>query len=300
MAFSLLNNPLIIIMLYKKCIYVAAVAAAITISTSCSSVKKSSATGYAKGRVVFFDDFSGTQLNRNKWTPEVPGFNGNNELQTYVDSSSVMYLEDGLLVLKPKYLPKFKNVEGREYDFISARINTRGKFDFTYGTAEARIKVTAGEGLWPAWWMLGNGTWPDAGEIDIMEYVGEPDWISAAVHGPGYSGETPFVNRLYFDKEHDATQWHVYAVDWSPEGLVFKYDGVPMFRVTRKMAEHYGKWIFDNNQYLILNYALGGGYPAKINGIKQPYYGLPESSVNMVKNGQAKMWVDWVKVTKTR
>ena len=228
----------------------------------------------------------------------MPGFNGNNELQTYVDSSSVMYLEDGMLVLRPKYLPKFKNAEGREYDFISARINTRDKFDFTYGTAEARIKVTAGEGLWPAWWMLGNGAWPQTGEIDIMEYVGETDWISAAVHGPGYSGETPFVNRLYFDKEHDATQWHVYAVEWTPESLVFKYDGAPMFRVTRKMAEYYGKWVFNGKQYLILNYALGGGYPAKINGVKQPYYGLPQSSVDMVKNSRAKMLVDWVKVTK--
>ena len=281
-----------------KCTCVAALLAVTALGMSCSSVNKNSSGGSAKAEVVFFDDFLGSKLNRDHWTPEVPGFNGNNELQTYVDSSSVLYLEKGLLVLRPQYAPKFKNIEGREYDFISARINTRDKFDFTYGTVEARIKLTAGDGLWPAFWMLGKGMWPTTGEIDIMEYVGESDWISAAIHGPGYSGETPFVNRLYFDKEHDATKWHVYAVDWTPERLIFKYDGVPMFKVTRKMVEHYGRWVYNDKQYLILNYALGGGYPAKINGVKAPYYGLPESSVQMVKNGEAKMWVDWVKVTK--
>ncbi|AMR33579.1 hypothetical protein A0256_20190 [Mucilaginibacter sp. PAMC 26640] len=286
-------------MLYKKYLYVAALSAMLS-NMSCSPVKKASTTGYAKGDVVFFDDFNGTALDRKKWTPEVPGFNGNNELQTYVDSASVMYLESGNLVLKPKYSPQFKNVEGRVYDFISARINTKDKFDFTYGTAEARIKVTSGDGLWPAWWMLGNGNWPETGEIDIMEYVGEPDWISAAVHGPGYSGETPFVNRQYFAKNNDATQWHIYAVDWTPDALVFKYDGATMFRVTRKMAEIYGKWAFDSKKYLILNFALGGGYPAKINGAKKPHYGLPESTANLVKSGEAKMLVDWVRVTKTR
>ena len=65
--------------------------------------------------------------------------------------------------------------------------------------------------------MLGYDNWPETGEIDIMEYVGEKDWASAAVHGQGYSGETPFVNRLYFGKNNDVTHWHVYAVDWTPD-----------------------------------------------------------------------------------
>jgi len=82
--------------------------------------------------------------------------------------------------------------------------------------------------------MLGNDSWPETGEIDIMEYIGEKDWTSAAVHGKGYSGETPFVNRLYFDKNNDASQWHIYGVDWTPESLIFKYDNKPMFRVTKK------------------------------------------------------------------
>lgn len=283
---------------YKKLMYSAAVLAVCATVFSCSSVKQIQEVSNTKGQVVFFDDFTESKIDRSKWTTEITGMHVNNELQAYVDSSATAYIEDGLLVLRPQYAPKFRTKDGQQFDFISGRINTRDKFDFTYGTAEARIKLTAGEGLWPAWWMLGNGNWPDCGEIDIMEYVGEPDWASAAVHGPGYSGETPFVNRLYFGKQHDATQWHVYGVDWTPDAMVFKYDGVPMFRVNRKMTDHYGRWAFDNKKFLILNYALGGAYPIKINGVKQPYYGLPESSVNLVKEGQAKMFVDWVRVTK--
>jgi hypothetical protein len=71
-----------------------------------------------------------------------------------------------------------------------------------------------------------------------------------------------------------------------------------MFRVTRPMIEHYGKWAFDNNKFLILNFALGGAYPVKINGAKQPYNGLPASTVELIKNNKSRMIVDWVKVTK--
>lgn len=258
-------------------------------------------------KVMFFDDFSGKGLDRNKWNVEVTGMHVNNELQAYVDSSATIAIvqgalaggaANGALMLTPKISKGFKTKDGQTFDFISGRINTRDKFDFTYGTAEARIKLTEGPGLWPAWWMLGKGTWPETGEIDIMEYVGEKDWASAAVHGQGYSGETPFVNRQYFAAGNDVTQWHVYGVDWTPTCLTFKYDGKLMFRVNREMAEHYGKWSFSNEKYLILNYALGGAYPIKLNGVKGPYNGMPLSTVDLVKNNKAKMLVDWVRVTK--
>ncbi|MFD0766183.1 family 16 glycosylhydrolase [Mucilaginibacter lutimaris] len=277
-----------------------AITAAVALAASCSSVKQAPAASNTNGNVIFFDDFSENKIDRTKWSPIVTGFHVNNELQAYVDSSATAYIENGALVLKPQFSTNFKTFDNQQFDFISGRLVTKGKFDFTYGTAEARIKVTAGDGLWPAWWMLGNGMWPNDGEIDIMEFIGEADWVSAAVHGPGYSGETPFVNRLYMDKSHDATQWHIYGVEWTPDALNFKYDGVLMFRVTRKMAEHYGKWVFDNKQHLILNFAVGGIYPFKINQIKKPYYGLSEASLNKIKKGEAKMWVDWVKVTQNK
>ncbi|MBC7399899.1 MAG: glycoside hydrolase family 16 protein [Mucilaginibacter sp.] len=258
-------------------------------------------------KIVFFDDFNGMRLDKSKWNAEVTGTHVNNELQAYVDSSATIFIAhgkdalgatNGALVLRPKITKGFKTKDGQVFDFISGRINTKDKFDFTYGTAEARIKLTDGPGLWPAWWILGKGGWPETGEIDIMEYVGEKDWASAAVHGPGYSGETPFVNRQYFTAGNDATQWHIYGVDWTPTTLNFKYDGKLMFRVNRTMAEHYGKWAFSNQKYLILNYALGGAYPIKLNGVNNPYNGMPQSTIDLIKSGKAKMLVDWVRVTK--
>jgi beta-glucanase (GH16 family) len=257
-------------------------------------------------KVIFFDDFSGKKLDRTKWNVITTGMHVNDELQAYVDTNATFFTvngaaaegaKNGAMLLRPQSMPGFVTKDGQHFDFISARLVTEGKFDFTYGKAEARIKLTDGAGLWPAWWMLGSGEWPDCGEIDIMEYIGEKDWASAAVHGPGYSGETPFVNRQYFAANNDVTQWHTYAVEWTKDALNFKYDGKLMFRVTRKMANHYGKWAFDSKKHLLLNYALGGAYPVKINGVHKPYNGLPASSVELIKQNKAKMLVDWVKVT---
>jgi beta-glucanase (GH16 family) len=256
---------------------------------------------------VFFDDFSGAKLDTVKWNIETTGMHFNNELQAYVDSAATISIvhgaesegaENGALQLKPKFAPGFVTQDGQKFDFISGRINTRNKVEVAYGTVSARIKITDGAGLWPAWWMLGKGNWPETGEIDIMEYIGEKDWASAAAHGTGYSGDAALVDRLYFPANNDITQWHIYAVDWTPDSLVFKYDGVPMFRVTKPMTQFFGTWAFDNPKFLILNFAVGGVYPFKINGIKSPYYGLSNSTFEAIKNNKSKMLVDWVKVIK--
>ncbi|OLY94691.1 glycoside hydrolase family 16 protein [Cnuella takakiae] len=273
--------------------------------SGCAATQNTARTA-SEAATIFFDDFSGASLDRSKWNVVVTGGVVNNEQQAYVDSSLTLYIakgkeaegaQNGALVLHPRFAPGFVTREGKKFDFISGRINSRGKVDFTYGTASARIKMTAGTGLWPAWWMLGNGRWPDAGEIDIMEYVGETDWTNAAVHGPGYSGETPFVNKFFFTGKTDVTQWHVYSVDWTPDSMLFKVDGVLFYRLTKPMVAHYGKWVFDKPQYLILNFALGGIYPVKVNGIKEPYYGIPAETVNLIKDGKCKMLVDWVRVS---
>jgi beta-glucanase (GH16 family) len=275
----------------------------------CNTAKKvtQTAAGY---ETVFFDDFSGNKLDTSKWNVIVTRNNVvNNELQAYVDSSSTIYFvkgneaegaTNGALALQPRWAPGYTTKEGRKFDFISGRIDSRNKAEFLYGSFSARIKLPDGEGLWPAWWMLGKGRWPDCGEIDIMEYVGEKDWASAALHGPGYSGETPFVDRLYFSENNDVTNWHIYTVEWSPDTLVFKYDDIPMFRITRPMVEHFGKWAFDNSKFLILNFAVGGGYPVKLNGTKQPYFGLPTATAELIKQNKSRMLVDWVRVTKRK
>lgn len=259
----------------------------------------------ADASLLFCDDFSQGQLDRSKWRVRVTGKVVNNEQQAYVDSAETIYLspaheapgaENGALVLHPRYRPGYMTTDGQRFDFISGRIDTRETFQFTYGSASTRLRLPAGPGLWPAFWIMGEGAWPANGEIDVLEYVGEPDWISCAVHGPGYSGEAALVNKLFFHSVEDATAWHVYSVDWMPDSLVFKVDGAAIYRVTRPMVNFFGPWVFDSRKYLILNFALGGTYPFKTNGLQTPYYGLAEETVGMVKDNQARVLVDWVRV----
>jgi beta-glucanase (GH16 family) len=119
-----------------------------------------------------------------------------------------------------------------------------------------------------------------------------------AIHGRGYSGNTPIAQRAPFPDGEDATRWHVYAVDWTPEGFVFKVDDRVVYRATREMIEKHGKWAFDDAKYLILNLALGGAYPAGVNKVKSPYPGIPESTVERIKAGKAGVLIDWVRITK--
>jgi beta-glucanase (GH16 family) len=272
----------------------------IFISLFCVLILQLQLDAQSNKKVLFFDDFTSANLDRSKWNVIITGDHFNDELQAYIDSASTLFVENGCLVFRPQYSPGFITKDGKRFDFTSARITTQNKFDFAYGTAEAKIKLTKGSGLWPAWWMLGNQIWPATGEIDIMENIGESDWANVAVHGPGYSGETPFVNRQYFNASNDVTNWHVYAVEWSPTEMIFKYDGIVMYKVTKTMINHYGKWVFDEPKHLLLNFAVGGIYPAKINGIKGKgvKYGLPESTAELIKNSKVKMWVDWVKVSR--
>ncbi|TWU26071.1 glycoside hydrolase family 16 protein [Bythopirellula polymerisocia] len=260
-----------------------------------------------ESEVLFFDDFSTSALDRSQWNVEVVEKPHNNEQQTYVDSpethyqlqgSQVVGALNGTLVLHPRFKAGYRTPGGRTVDFVSSRINTKGKAEFVYGSIESRIKLPKGSGIWPAFWALGSGPWPATGEIDIMECVGEPDWTSVALHGPGYSGNTPLVEKHFFKSDEDVAHWHVYSVDWLPAELLFKVDGHPVYRVTRKMVEQYGEWVFDSPKYLILNVALGGTYPSKTNNVKLPYSGIPESTVELIQNDKAKMFVDWVRVTK--
>ena len=248
-------------------------------------------------RTVFFDDFPGSALDRSHWNVIVTGETVNNEQQAYVDSPDVLSVTDGALVIRPRFRKGFRTREGHAFDFISGRIDTRSKMSFTYGTVAARMKLAVGAGLWPAFWALGNGSWPATGEIDIMENVGDPAWTSVALHGPGYFGDTPLVKRAPFTNGDEASAWHVYAVDWTRDALVFKVDDREVYRVTRAMVERHGRWAFDNPKHLILNLALGGNYPAKVNGVSTPYPGLPEATVQAIKADTPQIVVDWVRVT---
>lgn len=256
-------------------------------------------------RLVFADEFNQAELDRSKWNVIGPDFWVNEEQQAYIDSpetirflpaGSVKGASDGVLVLQPQFRRGFRTPTGRTADFVSGRITTKGKFDFTYGRAVARIRMPAAAGVWPAFWLLGNGRWPETGEIDIMEYVGERDWTGVALHGTGYSGETPLVNKYFFEPGTDVTDWHEYEVDWDADRILFKVDGRLAYRVTRPMVEFYAPWRFDSPQHLILNFAVGGIYPFKTNGVAKPYKGLPQDTAERIERGEIRMEVDWVRV----
>ncbi|AOS63424.1 glycoside hydrolase family 16 protein [Actinoalloteichus hymeniacidonis] len=261
--------------------------------------------------VVFFDDFAGSEIDRSQWTVEVTGTNFgtvNNEQQAYIDSPEVLYLDqnvdgaDNVLAIHPRYRPGTVAPDGRTYDFVSGRLKTQDKRDWTYGNFAMRLKLPQGgqaPGLWPAAWMLGSsighGTpWPASGEIDIMESIGEP-FTSVALHGPGYSGATPLNARQHFEGL-DPADWHVYSVDWTPQGFTFYIDDRQVYTASRAEVEQYGQWVYDDPQFILLNFALGGDYPAGVNGVSQPYHGIPQSTVDIVAADNARYLIDWVKV----
>jgi beta-glucanase (GH16 family) len=282
----------------------AAIAALALVSAASARADDQPATeGDGARALLFADEFDGPALDRSKWNVVGMEFWVNNEQQAYTDSpDTIRFARDvdgadgGVLVLRPVFRPGADTRKDRKADFISGRINSQGKAEFTHGRIEARIRMPDAVGVWPAFWMLGNGQWPDTGEIDIMEYVGERDWTGVALHGPGYSGETPLVNKFFFDPSTDVTDWHVYAVEWTGQSVSFEVDGRLTYRVTRPMVEHYGRWRFDNAKHLILNFAIGGAYPFKTNGIKRPYNGMPQATVDAIKAGEVAMYVDWVRV----
>jgi beta-glucanase (GH16 family) len=262
-----------------------------------------SAPAQSPPRQLFFDDFTGPELDRVRWTPVVTGRTVNNEQQAYVDAPDVFTFasngagaSNGALSIRPHYREGFTTSEGRRFDFVSGRLESKGKFEFMHGIAAARLKLTVGAGLWPAFWILGTGQWPATGEIDVMEHVGEPDWTSVAIHGPGYSGNTPLVSRPRMESGNGPDQWHVYAVDWSADAMIFSIDDKEVYRATRATIEGYGRWAFDNQKYLILNFALGGNYPRSVNKAEQPYPGLPAATVDAIKQEKARFLVDWVRV----
>lgn len=251
--------------------------------------------------LVFSEEFDAGALDRSRWNVEGPAFHVNNEQQRYIDSpdtitfANVEGAEGGALLLRPRWRPGFTAPNGATADFVSGRIDTANKFAITYGKVSARIRMPAGSGLWPAFWLLGYGNWPDSGETDIMEYVGERGWTSSAMHGPGYSGNTPLARRFEFPAGEDVTGWHVYSVVRAPDYVAFSVDDREFYRVTRTEVERHGQWRFDRPQYVILNFAVGGAYPHGVNGVQQPYFGLPQATVDLIRNGEPAMEVDWVR-----
>lgn len=208
--------------------------------------------------LVWHDEFDGDTINRSDWTFDLGGGGwGNGEAQVYTDLPENARLQEGLLVIEARKEPN----EHGGFDFTSARLKTQGLKTFQYGRIEARIKVPAGAGFWPAFWMLGANFdevgWPDCGEIDIMEYVGrEPNLIMGTLHGPGYSGALGLTSRSLQDYDI-ADDFHTYAIEWDEEHISWFYDDVEYHTLTRSDVGS-ERWVFDQPFFLILNLAVGG------------------------------------------
>jgi beta-glucanase (GH16 family) len=188
---------------------------------------------------------------------------GNNELQYYTDRPENIVVEDGML----KITAKQELYMGSGY--TSARILTKGKVEQKYGRIEARVKLPWGKGLWPAFWMLGANSdtviWPECGEIDIMEYLGNnPTTAFGTIHGPGYSGANAITKNYTLQNDRFDTGFHIFGIEWGENYINYYIDDVLYNQITPEDVP--GEWVFDQPFYIIMNVAVGGNLPGSPNG----------------------------------
>ena len=226
--------------------------------------------------LVWSDDFdgaAGASVDPAKWSFDlgdgssagIPGW-GNNEKEFYTNATDNVSLDgQGHLAIVARVAALSVSCYYGPCQYTSAKITTRGKMNAAPGRVEARIEIPAGQGLWPAFWMLGNdfatAGWPASGELDIMENKGSlPNTSSSAIHGPGYSGNTPFAHANTIGPGTLADNFHVYAVEWDANVARFYVDGTMHYAVYRSDIQRYGTSILDKPYYVILNLAVGGNF----------------------------------------
>lgn len=243
--------------------------------------------------LVWNDEFNGSSLDQSSWNIETGGGGwGNQEKQYYTDRTENLSVSNGNLII---------TVRKEEYSgssYTSGRVTTKNKHDFTYGRIEARIKLPKGGGTWPAFWMLGYGSWPRCGEIDIMEHMGnQPNIVSFALHTTSVNGtagnnwsSTPQIANV----END---YHIFGVEWTDkyeistgiyrQAIIFMVDGEALAtKIQEEATENVKTWPFFNPFYIILNCAIGGTMGGSIDN-------------NIFTNQESQpvqMLVDWVRV----
>lgn len=236
------------------------------------------------GDLIWSDEFEGPagQLpDPTKWQFDVGTDWGNLQLEWDTDRPENVSLDgQGHLAITARE----EEHEGQPY--TSSRIKTKDLFEHTYGRFEARIKLPIGQGIWPAFWMLGNnideGGWPQCGEIDIMEYRGhEPAILHGTIHGPGHWGFDAITNSYQLASGGLNQDFHVFAVDWSGDQLVWTIDGQEYHRVLRRDFPEGATWVYDHPFFMILNIAVGGRWP-----------GNPDETTTLPQT----MLVDYVRV----
>jgi len=241
-------------------------------------------------RVTWSDDFSGSNGSAPdpaRWVYDLGGAGwGNNELQSYTDRRENVFVRDDTLVIRARQ-EKFTGADGIARGYTSGRLKTLGTFAQAYGKFEARIKVPRGQGIWPAFWMMGQNIdqagWPAGGEIDIMENIGkEPDVVHGTIHGPGYSGANGIGAACTNPGGRPfADDFHVFTLEWEPQVLRWYVDGTRYQTLTPDRLPPGARWVFDHPFFLLLNVAVGGNWP-----------GNPDLTTTFPQE----MTVDWVRV----
>jgi beta-glucanase (GH16 family) len=221
-------------------------------------------------KLVWNDEFEGaqgTRLDPSRWVYETGGSGwGNNQLEFDTDRAENASLDGkgelSIVARKESYMGK---------NYTSVRLKTQDKFEHVYGRYEIRTRLPFGQGIWPAFWMLGvdpnNVGWPARGEIDIMENIGrEPDTIHGTLHGPGYSGANGVgASSKLAAGARFADDYHVFAIEWEKDVIRWYVDG--KLYQTRKPSDlpNGSKWVYDHPFFLLLNLAVGGQWPGNPN-----------------------------------
>ncbi len=272
----------------------------ITLGSVSAQATAPKATTPVKERLLwaqYFSEKAGSPVDKRYWTHDMgDGYGwGNNEKQYYTNKKqNISTNGTGHLVITALKLDENNAADMKYRCFLyldclysSAKVVTRGKLGFQYGTISARIQTTAGVGMWPAFWMLGvprsscDG-WPSCGEIDIVETRGSDPFVSvSSLHGPGYSGGAAKSNYYSAGNDPLSAGFHTYRVDWLPNSIKFYVDG-QYVGGQRKSTIAPKDWVFNAEFYLILNLAVGGNFDG----------GALDETIE-----KAELKVDWIKYT---
>jgi beta-glucanase (GH16 family) len=245
-------------------------------------------SGYTLAWSDEFSSANGSAPDATKWAYDLGGGGwGNQELESYTSRTQNVQIQNGNLVITALQ-ENYTGTDGIARNYTSARLKTQNLFTQTYGRFEARIKIPKGQGIWPAFWMLGNDIsqngWPKCGEIDIMENIGrEPGIVHGSLHGPSsvaHTSDSTSTVSLPPGKNY-SDDFHIYAIQWEPGTVRFYVDSDNYANLTQAQWPVGGQWVFDHPFFMIMNVAIGGVWP-----------GSPDASTQFPQQ----MLVDYVRV----
>jgi len=283
----------------RRLVVASLAAVSLTLGSVSAQATAPTAAKSVKEKVLWtqsFNEKAGTKVDKRYWDYDIgDGYGwGNNEKQYYTNKAANLATDGkGNLVITAIKLDENKPADQHRcfinFDclYSSAKVVTRGKLGFKYGSISARIQNPEGIGMWPAFWMLGvprsscDG-WPSCGEIDIVEARGSDPYRSvSSLHGPGYSGGASLSNYYLSNEEKLTDGFHTYRVDWYPNSIKFFVDG-KYVGGQKKSTIAPKSWVFNAEFYLIMNLATGGNFDGG------------ELDETILK---AEMKIDWIKYT---